>query len=329
MLVRKAIIPAGGWGTRMLPATKALPKEMLPLVDKPAIQYVVEEAVASGIRDLIMVIRKDFSVIEDHFSSAAELEALLLNRGKHDLLQTVKQISAQANIRFIRQEHPRGLGDAVAAAEELIRDEPFAVLLPDDIIAAPVPCLKQMLDLFDQLQTSLVAVQEVPDEDLPRYGMARPATDDYLCCLVQGFEEKPRHKLSPVNLAIIGRYILSPAIFPLLAKATPGLNGEIQLTDSLNLLAQTENIYACRFSGTRFDVGDKLGFILANLLIGLQRPELRVPLLRCLDNLSGSRQFRESLKTEESPGPAPKAEVPRKRTYPLSQVPNHRSKIRV
>ncbi len=199
----------------------------------------------------------------------------------------------------------------------LIGDEPFAVLLPDDIITAPVPCLKQMLDLFAQLQAPLVAVQEVPDDDLPRYGMVQPATDDYLCCLVKGFEEKPRRKLSPANLAIIGRYILSPAIFPLLDKATPGLNGEIQLTDSLNLLAQMEKIYAYRFYGTRFDVGDKLGFILANLALALQRPELRTQLLRRLDDLTGSRQFKELLKIEEPQGAAPKTEAPKKKVYSL------------
>ena len=324
MLVRKAVIPAGGWGTRLLPATKALPKEMLPLVDKPAIQYVVEEAVASGITDLIMVIRQDWTVIEDHFSSAEELEALLFQRGKHDLLQIVKQIGALANIRFIRQKYPRGLGDAVGAAKELVGDEPFAVLLPDDIITAPVPCLKQMLDLYAQLQAPLVAVQEVPDEDLLRYGMAQPATDDYLCCLVKGFEEKPKHKLSPVNLAIIGRYILSPAIFPLLDKATPGLNGEIQLTDSLNLLAQTEKIYAYRFYGTRFDVGDKLGFIMANLTFALQRPELRAQLLRHLDDLTSSRRFRELLKMEETLGATPRTPAaPPKKMPSLPQDSNH------
>lgn len=298
MIVRKAIIPAGGWGTRFLPATKAQPKEMLPIVDKPAIQYVVEEAAASGITEIFIVTRKGTPVFEDHFSPSNELEALLYSRGKIDTLQVIKNISKLAEIRFIEQENPRGLGDAVRAAQDQIGEEPFAVLLPDDITSASIPCLKQMLELYEKLNSSLIAVQEVPEEDIHRYGIINPVTNDYPCCLIKDLIEKPHQKQSPSNLAIIGRYILSPAVFPLLAKAPPSIDGEIQLTDSLNRLALKEKIYAYRFSGTRFDVGDKLGFIMANLTFALQRTDLRPQLMRFLDNLNDNNKLIKLLMEE-------------------------------
>lgn len=290
MTIHKAVIPAGGWGTRFLPATKSQPKEMLPIVDKPAIQYVVEEAVASGITEIIIITRQDRGIVEDYFTRSIELETWLCHQGKTDLLEAIKSISNLAKIHFVREKHPRGLGYAVASAWELVGDEPFAVLLPDDIVIASTPCLKQMLDLYDKLHSPIIAVQKIPLEDVQRYGIINPETNEYPCCLIRDLVEKPSFEQSPSDLAIIGRYILTPAIFPLLVKASPGIGGEIQLTDSLRILAHQEKIYGYQFYGTRFDVGDKLGFIMANLTFALQRSDLKPRLKRYLENLVGNNR---------------------------------------
>ncbi|NLK51139.1 MAG: UTP--glucose-1-phosphate uridylyltransferase [Syntrophomonadaceae bacterium] len=286
MLVRKAVIPAGGWGTRFLPATKAQPKEMLPIVDKPAIQYVVEEAVESGISEIFIVTRIDKPVFLDHFTPFIALENHLLQRGENDLLALVKSIShLTPKIRFILQEEARGLGDAINFVSNLIGNEPFAVLLPDNLIQAQVPCLKQMIDLYEKLRSPLIAVDEVEMDIIHQYGVINPENRNYPFFLIKDLIEKPTREQSPSNLAIVGRYILTPAIFPLLAQAIPGIGDEIQLTDSLRILAHQEKIYGFHFMGTHFDVGDKLGFIKANLALGLQRTDLGPELQRFIVDL--------------------------------------------
>jgi UTP--glucose-1-phosphate uridylyltransferase len=271
--VRKAIIPAAGLGTRFLPATKAQPKEMLPLVDKPAIQYIVEEAVASGIEDILIITGRNKRAIEDHFDRSLELEEVLAQKGDHDLLALVREI-ASVDIHYIRQKEPRGLGHAIYCARKFIGDEPFAVLLGDDLVVHETPCLRQMLDLHAELGGSLVAVQEVPLGEVSRYGIVQP---EPLCSRLyraQDLVEKPRPEEAPSRLAIIGRYILSPTVFSLLQDAAPGAGGEIQLTDALRRLTATEPIYAYAFQGRRYDVGDKLGFLQATVEFALARPDL-------------------------------------------------------
>lgn len=271
--VRKAIIPAAGLGTRFLPATKAQPKEMLPIVDKPAIQYIVEEAVASGIEDILIITGRGKRAIEDHFDRSLELEDALIRKGESDLLDLVREIAA-VDIHYIRQKEPRGLGHAVYCARKFIGDEPFAVLLGDDIVVSSTPCLKQMLDLYVQRGGSFVAVQEVPPAEASRYGIVRPQPLGPGLFRALDLIEKPRPAEAPSRLAIIGRYILGPAIFPLLETTTPGAGGEIQLTDALRRLAATEPIYAYAFQGRRYDVGDKLGFLEATVEFALARPDL-------------------------------------------------------
>ncbi|WNS82358.1 UTP--glucose-1-phosphate uridylyltransferase GalU [Domibacillus sp. DTU_2020_1001157_1_SI_ALB_TIR_016] len=272
--VKKAIIPAAGLGTRFLPATKAMPKEMLPIVDKPTIQYIVEEAVASGIEDIIIVTGKGKRAIEDHFDHAFELEENLIQKEKFDLLAKVKEPS-KVDIHYIRQKEPQGLGHAVWCARKFIGDEPFAILLGDDIVQADTPCLRQLMDEYEATQGSVIGVQTVPDNETHRYGIVDAGTQTGRRYNVNHFIEKPKQGTAPSNLAIMGRYILKPEIFTFLDKQERGAGGEIQLTDAIQQLNQHQPIYAYEFEGTRYDVGEKLGFIKTTIDIAMQNQELK------------------------------------------------------
>lgn len=282
--VRKAIIPAAGLGTRFLPATKAMPKEMLPIVDKPTIQYIVEEAIASGIEDIIIVTGKGKRAIEDHFDNAFELEHNLLEKGKLGLLEEVRK-SSNVDIHYIRQKEAKGLGHAVWCARNFIGDEPFAVLLGDDIVVSEVPCTKQLIDQYDQVQHSIVGVQTVLAEQTDRYGIVDPLQSDGRLTEVLRFVEKPAQGTAPSNLAIMGRYVLSPEIFDHLEQQEIGQGGEIQLTDAIQRLNETQGVYAYDFEGVRYDVGEKLGFILTTIDFALQKQELRIPMLQALQHI--------------------------------------------
>ncbi|MBI4458451.1 MAG: UTP--glucose-1-phosphate uridylyltransferase GalU [Acidobacteria bacterium] len=278
--VRKAVFPAAGLGTRFLPATKAQPKEMLPLVDKPIIQYVVEEAVQSGIENIIIVTGRGKNAIEDHFDVSYELEKILEERGRQDLLGVVREVSDLIHISYVRQKEALGLGHAILMARELIGEEPFAVLLGDDIIDAPVPCLRQMLEVYESHPASIIAIQEVPREAISSYGVisgspiAHNGESNRLYQL-NDLVEKPPAESAPSNLAIIGRYILEPQIFELLASTAAGAGGEIQLTDGLRALLRSDHsIYGYRFEGKRYDAGDKLGFLMATVEFALKRDDL-------------------------------------------------------
>ncbi|MGM0883584.1 MAG: UTP--glucose-1-phosphate uridylyltransferase GalU [Bacillota bacterium] len=271
--IRKAIIPAGGLGTRFLPATKAQPKEMLPIIDKPAIQYIVEEAVQSGIESIIIVSGRNKRAIEDHFDKSAELEAELEERGNEEMLAMVREISQLADIYYVRQKEPLGLGHAVLCARRFIADEPFAVLLGDDILKSDPPCLRQMIDVYEQQQSSVVAVMEVPWDQTHKYGIVDIEAGQKVA-RVRDIIEKPAPGQAPSNYAVVGRYVLDPAIFDLLEHARPGKAGEIQLTDSLQQLNRIAALSAYRFDGRRHDVGDKLGFVQATIDFALERSDL-------------------------------------------------------
>jgi UTP--glucose-1-phosphate uridylyltransferase len=277
--VRKAIIPAAGLGTRFLPATKAMPKEMLPVVDKPTIQYIVEEAIESGIKDIIIVTGKGKRAIEDHFDHAIELEHNLLHKGKMELLKQVQKSSHMVDIHYIRQKEPLGLGHAVWCARNFIGDEPFAVLLGDDIVDSEKPCLQQLIEQYDQLQSSVIGVQPVQSHEVNRYGIIDPLSRTGDVYQIQHVVEKPEPEVAPSNLAIMGRYILTPEIFGFLENLDRGTGGEIQLTDAIQKLSEIQKIYAYEFSGTRYDVGEKLGFLVTNIEYALKNSELKKPLL--------------------------------------------------
>jgi len=273
--VKKAIIPAAGLGTRFLPVTKAMPKEMLPIVDKPTIQYIVEEAVASGIEDIIIVTGKGKRAIEDHFDFAPELEQNLKAKNKLDLLAKVEQSSNLADIHYIRQKEPKGLGHAVWSARKFIGDEPFAVLLGDDIVESDVPCLKQLISQFDEKQSSIIGVQQVPDELTERYGIVDPGEKvNGRLYEVDHFVEKPPLGTAPSNLAIMGRYVFTPEIFRFLERHQIGAGGEIQLTDAIQMLNEIQKVYAYDFDGRRHDVGEKLGFIQTTIEFALKNKEI-------------------------------------------------------
>ncbi|MDP4183410.1 MAG: UTP--glucose-1-phosphate uridylyltransferase GalU [Bacillota bacterium] len=275
MRVRKAIIPAAGLGTRFLPATKAQPKEMLPIVDKPTIQYIVEEAIDSGIEDIIIVTGRNKRAIEDHFDKSYELEEELKKKGKQDLLTQVQDISNLVDIHYIRQKEPKGLGHAIYCAKSFIGNEPFAVLLGDDIVNSEVPCLKQMISVYDEYKTTVLGVQHVPEGDISKYGIVSCKQVDDRVFKVKDLVEKPEIDKAPSNIAILGRYIISPRIFEFLESATPGKGGEIQLTDALKSLIGTEAIYAYDFIGKRYDVGNRLGFLEATVEYALTRDDLK------------------------------------------------------
>jgi UTP--glucose-1-phosphate uridylyltransferase len=279
MKVKKAIIPAAGLGTRFLPATKAMPKEMLPIVDKPTIQYIVEEAVQSGIEDIIIVTGKGKRAIEDHFDHSFELEQNLIEKGKFELLEEVQKSSKLVDIHFIRQKEPRGLGHAIWCARKFIGHEPFAVLLGDDMVQAEKPCLQQMIEQYDRYRSSIIGVQQVMDSQVSRYGIIDGQSLSDRLYSVRHLVEKPKQEDAPSNMAIMGRYILNPRIFDLLEKQRPGAGGEIQLTDAIAELNRYEAVYAYNFEGTRYDVGEKLGFIQTTIDFALQRDELKNDLL--------------------------------------------------
>lgn len=281
--IKKAIIPAAGMGTRFLPATKAMPKEMLPIVDKPTIQYIVEEAIASGIEDIIIVTGKTKRAIEDHFDTNFELEHSLEKNGKIDLLQKVKE--AEIDIHYIRQHEPKGLGHAVWCARKFIGDEPFAVLLGDDIVVAETPGLKQLIDQFDETGNSIIGVQQVDFDETDRYGIVDPCTIEGRRYQVKEFVEKPKLGTAPSNLAIMGRYVLTPEIFDFLGKHEVGAGGEIQLTDAIQMLNETQKVYAYDFKGKRYDVGEKLGFIQTTIEFALKNKEIGEEVKKILQTL--------------------------------------------
>jgi UTP--glucose-1-phosphate uridylyltransferase len=288
MRVRKVVFPAAGLGTRFLPATKAQPKEMLPLVDKPIIQYGVEEALAAGCDQIIIVTGRGKSAIEDHFDVSYELEKMLEERGKTDLLQIVRQISDLIHIAYVRQKEALGLGHAVLTARELVGNEPFAVLLADDVIDAEVPCLKQLMNVFEKVQCSVLATQVVEGPGISAYGVldAKPVPGSSgKLYEVSNLVEKPRAENAPSNLAVIGRYLLTPTVFETLSEIKAGAGGELQLTDGLRALLQKEKIYGYVFEGKRHDTGDKLGFLKATVEFALKRPDLGGPLRQYLRSL--------------------------------------------
>jgi len=273
--VRKAIIPAAGLGTRFLPATKAMPKEMLPILTKPTIQYIVEEAVASGIEQIIIVSGRSKRAIEDHFDHAPELENILRQKGKLDLLKEVDASTTMAEIHYIRQKEPKGLGHAIWSARHFIGDEPFAVLLGDDIIVSEEPGLKQLMNQYEELDASVVGVRQVPMEDTHRYGIIDPLNQTGRRYQVRQFVEKPVQGTAPSNMAIIGRYILTPAIFEYLATQEAGSGGEIQLTDAIERLNGQEDVYGYELEGKRFDVGEKMGYVETTLAFALEDTEIQ------------------------------------------------------
>ncbi|MDI3508858.1 MAG: UTP--glucose-phosphate uridylyltransferase [Clostridiales bacterium] len=274
MRVRKAIIPAAGLGTRFLPATKAQPKEMLPIVDKPTVQYIVEEAIASGIEDIIIVTGRGKRAIEDHFDKSVELEMELKRQGKEELLHLVEDISNMVDIHYIRQKEPRGLGHAIYCARSFIGNEPFAVLLGDDVIDSKTPCLKQLIDVYNEYKTTVLGVQQVPWDKVDRYGILKYMQIEPGIYKVKELVEKPSREQAPSNVAILGRYIITPQIFDILEHTQPGAGGEIQLTDALQELLKCEAMYAYEFEGKRYDVGDKLGFLQATVEFALKREDI-------------------------------------------------------
>ncbi len=273
--IRKAVIPAAGMGTRFLPATKAQPKEMLPIVDKPTIQYIIEEAVASGIEDILIVSGRGKRAIEDHFDKSYELEDMLKRKGEEELLSLVQDISNLANVNYVRQKEPRGLGHAIYCARSFIGNEPFAILLGDDIVDSSVPCLKQMIDIYEKYNTTVLGVQQVPESEVSKYGIIKGTLIEDRVYKVEDMVEKPDIDSAPSNVAILGRYIVTPEVFTHLENASPGKGGEIQLTDALKAMLAANPIHAYDFIGKRYDVGNKLGFLEATVEFALKRDELR------------------------------------------------------
>ena len=283
MKVRKAIIPAAGLGTRFLPATKAQPKEMLPIVDKPTIQYIIEEAVASGIEEILIITGRNKKSIEDHFDKSVELEMELEKAGKQEMLELVRGISDMVDIHYIRQKEPRGLGHAIHCAKSFVGNEPFAVMLGDDVVDSEVPCLKQLIDCFNEYKTTILGVQTVAPENVDKYGIVDGIHIEDKVYKVKRLVEKPAIEESPSNVAILGRYIITPQIFEILENTKPGKGNEIQLTDALETLIRNEAMYAYDFEGRRYDVGDKLGFLQATVEFALKREELREDFIEYLN----------------------------------------------
>ena len=285
MTVKKAIIPAAGLGTRFLPATKSQPKEMLPIVDKPTLQYIIEEAIESGIEEILIITGRNKKSIEDHFDKSVELELELEQKGKDEMLEMVRNISNMVNIHYIRQKEPKGLGHAIHCAKSFIGNEPFAVLLGDDIVDCETPCLKQLISAYDEYKTSILGVQEVAKEDTCKYGILDVKHIEDRVYKVKDMVEKPSVEEAPSNVAILGRYIITPAIFNILENQEPGKGGEIQLTDALKTLGKQVAINAYNFEGRRYDVGDKLGFLEATIDFALKRDNLRDDLLAYMKDI--------------------------------------------
>ncbi len=285
MKVKKAVIPAAGLGTRFLPATKVVPKELLPIVDKPTIQYIMEEVAAAGIEEVILITGRQKGSIEDHFDTSTELENHLKKKGQEDLLRMVREISEMVTLVSVRQKEPLGLGHAILCAKKVVGEEPFAVLLGDDLIDAKIPCIKQMIDVYQKMEGALIAIQKVPKTETHLYGIIQGKRVSNRIYRIEEMVEKPKQGTAPSNLAIIGRYILPPQIFRILEKVSPDPKGEIQLTDGLRELSQRLPIFGYEFFGDRYDAGDKLGYLQANISFGLKHPELGPKLKRYLKGL--------------------------------------------
>ena len=285
MKVKKAVIPAAGFGTRFLPATKVVPKELLPIVDKPTIQYIMEEVAAAGIEEVILITGREKGSIEDHFDTSTELENYLKEKGKEDLLRMVREISEMVTLVSVRQKEPLGLGHAILCAKRTVGEEPFAVLLGDDLIDAKIPCIKQMIDVYQEMDGALIAIQKVPRSETHLYGIIKGKRVKERVYRIEEMVEKPKQGRAPSNLAIIGRYILPPQIFGILEKVSPDVKGEIQLTDGLRELSQRLPVFGYEFFGDRYDAGDKLGYLQANISFGLKHPELGSKLKRYLKNM--------------------------------------------
>jgi len=292
--VKKAVLPAAGFGTRFLPATKAVPKELLPIVDKPTIQYIMEEVVHAGIKEVILITGREKGSIEDHFDTSAELENHLRKKGIHDLLKIVQEVSEMVTLVSVRQKEPLGLGHAVLCAKKAVGDEPFAVLLGDDLIDASVPCIRQMIDIYEELSRglnssapgpALIAIQRVPRAEAHLYGIIKGKKIKDRVYRIEDMVEKPEKGTAPSNLAIIGRYILPPEIFEILGKVRPDRKGEIQLTNGLRELNRQAPVFGYEFFGDRYDAGDKLGYLEANIAFALKHPELGPKLRRYLKTL--------------------------------------------
>ncbi|HDF0403253.1 TPA: UTP--glucose-1-phosphate uridylyltransferase GalU [Staphylococcus aureus] len=283
--IKKAIIPAAGLGTRFLPATKAMPKEMLPILDKPTIQYIVEEAARAGIEDIIIVTGRHKRAIEDHFDSQKELEMVLKEKGKSELLEKVQYSTELANIFYVRQKEQKGLGHAISSARQFIGNEPFAILLGDDIVESEVPAVKQLIDVYEETGHSVIGVQEVPEADTHRYGIIDPLTKNGRQYEVKKFVEKPAQGTAPSNLAIMGRYVLTPEIFDYLKTQKEGAGNEIQLTDAIERMNNDNQVYAYDFEGERYDVGEKLGFVKTTIEYALKDDSMREELTRFIKEL--------------------------------------------
>ncbi|CUP47333.1 UTP-glucose-1-phosphate uridylyltransferase [Clostridium baratii] len=291
--IRKAIIPAAGLGTRFLPATKAQPKEMLPIVDKPTIQYIIEEAIDSGIEEILIITGRNKKCIEDHFDRSVELELELAKAGKDEMLEMVHDISNMVNIHYIRQKEPKGLGHAIHCAKAFVGDEPFAILLGDDVVYnEEKPCLKQLIDCYDEYKTSILGVQTVPEENVSKYGIVDGIKIEDRVCKVRGLVEKPKKEEAPTNVAILGRYIVTPRIFEILENTKPGKGNEIQLTDALLELIKHEAMYAYNFEGRRYDVGDKLGFLEATIEYALRRDDLKDNFVEYLNKIIDKKEVK-------------------------------------
>jgi UTP--glucose-1-phosphate uridylyltransferase len=286
MKVKKAVIPAAGFGTRFLPATKVVPKELLPIVDKPTIQYIMEEVASAGIEEVILITGREKGSIEDHFDTSGELENHLRKKGKEDLLRMVQEISEMVTLVSVRQKEPLGLGHAILCAKKVVGDEPFAVLLGDDLIDAKIPCIRQMIEVYQRMEGALIAIQKVPKTETHLYGIIKTKKVSNRIYRVEEMVEKPKQGTAPSNLAIIGRYILPPQIFGILERVLPDPKGEIQLTDGLRELSQRVPVFGYEFFGNRYDAGDKLGYLQANISFGLKHTELGPKLKRYLKGLS-------------------------------------------
>jgi len=285
MKVKKAVIPAAGFGTRFLPATKVVPKELLPIVDKPTIQYIMEEVAAAGIEEVILITGREKGSIEDHFDTSSELENHLKKKNRMDLLRMVQNISEMVTLVSVRQKEPLGLGHAILCVKKVVGEEPFAVLLGDDLIDAKIPCIRQMMDVYQEMDGALIAIQKIPKTETHLYGIIKGKRVKERVYRIEEMVEKPKQGTAPSNLAIIGRYILPPQIFGILEKVSPDRKGEIQLTDGLRELSQRVPVFGYEFFGDRYDAGDKLGYLQANISFGLKHPELGPKLKRFLKNM--------------------------------------------
>jgi len=293
MHIKKVVIPAAGLGTRFLPVTKSMPKEMLTIIDTPAIHYVVKEAIEAGLDDIIIITGRGKRAVEDYFDESPEIEMHLAKHKKDDLLRTIREISSMANVHYIRQKEPKGLPDAILVAEKHIGDEPFAVLLGDDIIISEIPCIKQLIDVYTEYHSSVIAIQDIPREKINRYGAVKGTRITHMTkelYQVEHIVEKPNINEAPSTLAAIGRYVFTPEIFDAMKRTEPGVNNELQIADSINLLCASQKVYACAFKGTRYDIGDKLGYIQAIIDFALKNDELKSEVSAYLKNLKNLEQ---------------------------------------